>query len=422
MAVEMSREELFAFVAEAKKEQENPDKIKMTRAQLKELLLKGRGITSEQLKDETKDAVRQQNWAMRQQLAGEQAYEEKNKGEAVDPLFGLALALAAGRGHLGDAHYYAQRRWGEKSKVTKALSVAVPTGAGMLVPETLAPEVVELLVAQTVMRKSGATIIPLVNGQLTMTRQTGGATAAYLSEGGNIGYSQLAVDQFTLQGHKLGALTAISTDLLDFQQAGVNVEQMVRRDIVTQMALREDLAFLEGNGALATPVGLRNQMTAANAIAMTATPTAVTATTDAARMENVLDNANIPNTKRGWIMRPAQKNWLSQVREATGALAFPSVQANGTWWGHPIATTTQITMDAPTTNYIYLAEFPELMIGDAMTMRIDASTEAAYDVSGTMVSPFSRDEAVIRAICMHDFNMRHTGSACALTGVTWGNV
>jgi hypothetical protein len=163
-------------------------------------------------------------------------------------------------------------------------------------------------------------------------------------------------------------------------------------------------------------------MTAANAIAMTAVPTAVTATTDAARMENVLDNANVPNTKRGWIMRPAQKNWLSQVREATGALAFPSVQANNTWWGHPIATTTQITMDAPTTNYVYLAEFPELIIGDAMTMRIDASTEAAYDVAGTMVSPFSRDEAVIRAICMHDFNMRHTGSAAALTGVTWGNV
>ena len=79
-------------------------------------------------------------------------------------------------------------------------------------------------------------------------------------------------------------------------------------------------------------------------------------------------------------------------------------------------------MDAPTTNYVYLAEFPECIIGDAMTLRIDASTEAAYDVSGTMISPFSRDEAVIRAISMHDFNMRHTGAAVALTGVTWGNV
>ena len=420
MATEMSREDLLAEIKSVKAEQEPETKIKMTRRQLQELLLKSTGKSKETLKEQTVEAVNQQNWAMRQQLAGEAAYQQANVNEKVDPIGGLMIALAAGKGHIGDATVYAQRKFGEKSKVFKALNVAVPTGAGMLVPETLAPEVIELLLAQTVMRKMGCTIMPLVNGQLTITRQTGGATAAYLSEGGNIAYSQLAVDQINLQGHKLGALTAISTDLLDF--ATTNVDQMVRKDIVNQMALREDLAFIEGNGALATPVGLRNTMTAANAIAMTAVPTAVTATTDAARMENVLDNANVPNTKRGWIMRPAQKNWLSQVREATGALAFPSVQANGTWWGHPIATTTQITMDAPTTNYVYLAEFPELIIGDAMTLRIDASTEAAYDVSGTMVSPFSRDEAVIRAISMHDFNMRHTGAACALTGCTWGNV
>ena len=419
MATAMSREDLFAYVQEMKQQKE-PEKIKMTRAQLKELLLKGTGKTNEQLKTETMGAVAQQNWAMRQQLAGEQAYVQANKDEKVDPIFGIAVALAAGKGHVGDAILYAKRRYGDMSKVAKALSVAVPTGAGIFIPETLAPEMIELLLAQTVMRKMGCTIMPLVNGQLTMTRQTGGATAAYLSESGNIGYSQLTVDQINLMGHKLGALSAISTDLLNF--SALPVDQIVRQDIVKQMALREDLAFIEGNGALATPVGLRNTMTAANAIAMTAVPTAVTATTDAARMENVLDNANIPNTRRGWIMRPAQKNWLSQVREATGALAFPDVQASNTWWGHPIATTTQLTMDAPTTNYVYLAEFPELLIGDAMTMRIDASTEAAYDMNGTMVSPFSRDEAVIRAITMHDFNMRHTGAACALTGVTWGNI
>ena len=421
MAVEMGREELLAFAAEVKKEQEPETKIKMNRRQLQELLLKSTGRTKEDLKEQTKGAVAQQNWAMRNALAGEQAYVEANKNEKVDPIFGLAVALAAGKGHVGDALLYAKQRYGENSKVTKALGVAVPTGAGVFVPETLAPEMIELLLAQTVMRKMGCTIMPLVNGQLTMTRQTGGATAAYLSEQGNIGYSQLAVDQINLQGHKLGALSAISTDLLNF--SALPVDQIVRQDIVKQMALREDLAFIEGNGALSTPVGLRNTMTAANAIAMTPTPTAVTATTDAARMENVLDNANIPNTKRGWIMRPAQKNWLTQVREATGALAFPTMQgANPIWWGHPVATTTQLAMDQPNQNYIYLAEFPELLIGDAMTMRIDASTEAAYDVSGTLVSPFSRDEAVIRAITMHDFNMRHTGSACALTGVTWGNI
>jgi HK97 family phage major capsid protein len=393
---------------------------KYTRQQLQDMFLKRTGQTKDELKGQTHEAIDRQNLAIRTALAGEEQYAEANKFEKVDPLGGLIIAYANAKGNVRDAHFWAQRKFGDKSKITKALEVAIPTAGGMMVPEILSDEVIELLLAATVMRSMGCTIMPLVNGQLSITRQTGGATAAYLSEGGNITYSQLQVGQINLQGHKLGAITAISTDLLDFSQP--NVDQMVRNDIVKQMALREDLAFIEGNGALATPVGMRNQMTAANAIAMTATPSAVTATTDAARMETVLDNANVPNTKRGWIMRPSNKNWLAQVREATGMLAFPTVQANNTFWGHPIATTTQLSMDAPTTNYIYLAEFPEMIIGDAMTMRIDASTEAAYDMSGTLLSPFSRDEAVIRAIQMHDFGMRHPASAAALTGVTWGNV
>ena len=396
--------------------------VKMTRGQLRDLFAKSTGQDRHDVVDATRESVDKQNLALRQMLADEQAANERNKFEKVDPIGGLIIAYANGKGNLRDAAHYAERKFGDKSKITKALNTAVPSAAGLLVPDVLSPEVIELLTATTVMRKMGCTVMPLVNGQLSITRQTGGATAAYLSEGGNISYSQLAVGQVNLQGHKLGAITAMTTDLLDFAQP--NVDQMVRRDIVNQMSLREDLAFLEGNGALATPVGLRNQMTAANAIAMTATPTAVSATTDAARMENVLDEANVPNTRRGWIMRPMNKNWLSQVREATGALAFPSVQANNTFWGHPIATTTQLTIDStgPTNNYMYLVEFPECIIGDAMTMRIDASTEAAYDVSGTLVSPFSRDEVVIRAICMHDFGMRHTGSAAALTGCSWGGV
>ena len=162
-------------------------------------------------------------------------------------------------------------------------------------------------------------------------------------------------------------------------------------------------------------------MLPANKLTMTATPTAVTATTDAGRMTTLLDTANVPDTKRGWIMRPEVKNWLATVRIATGALAFPEVSASGMWWGYPIAISNQITVDSSTSSYIYLCEFPELIIADAYTMQIDASSEAAYtDSTSTLVSTFDRDETVIRAIEMHDFGMRHNASVAAMTGITWG--
>jgi HK97 family phage major capsid protein len=392
--------------------------IKLTRAQIKEKILED---TGKDVKEAVKDATKQQNLALRSMLADEQKYREANVGEKIDPIGGLIIALAANKGSPSDAAKWASRKYGEKSKIVKALNTTTDTAGGFLVPEVLSPEVIELLSATTVMRKMGCRVMQLVNGQLTIPRMTGGATAAYISEGTSITSSQETFGQINLQGHKLAAQVPISNDLLKFATA--NADQIVRQDLVLRMALREDLAFMEGDGTLATPVGLRNQMTAANAIAMTATPTAVTATTDAGRMINLLDNANVPDTKRGWIMRPSVKNWLSTVREATGALAFPEAQ-KGVFWGYPIATTTAITIDAagpPTQSRVYLAEFPELIIGDAMTLRIDASDTAAYsDSTGAVVSSFSRDETIVRAISMHDFGMRHAGAAAALTGCTWG--
>lgn len=390
-------------------------KIEMTRGQIREKIEESIG---RRLTDAVRDGVKQQNTALREMLSAEQQYKERNAMEKVDPIGGLMIALAQGRGSVKDALYYAQHKFGEKSKITKALATTTDTAGGFLVPEVLAPEVIELLSAQTVMRKIGARVMQLVNGQLTIPRITGGATAAYMSEGANIQTSQETFGQINLQGHKLSASVAISNDLLNFAVA--NADQIVRQDIVTRMALREDLAFLEGSGALNTPVGLRNQMTAANAIAMTATPTAVTAATDFGRMVTVLDNANIPDTRRSWIMRPGNKNWLATVRDAVGNVAFPEVRTSNMWGPYPIQTTTQITLDGTTSSYIYLVEAPECIIGDAMTLKIDASQEASYDIgAGVLASTFARDESVIRAISMHDFGMRHAGAAAALTGVTW---
>jgi len=389
----------------------------MSREQLKALFEqatdKKKEAASELRKENEKQAL-----TLRTMLADERQAMEKQGG--VSLIGGVALAFAASQGNLGIAREYAHQKWGAGNVVEKALNASTDTAGAFTIEETLSTDLIPILNATAIMRKMGCTTLPLVNGQLKIPKMTGGATAAYLSEGAVIAASQQTFGQLLLQGKKLAAKVPISRDLLKF--SAQNVDQIVRQDIVTRLALREDLAFIEGTGDAGTPHGIRDLMLPANRIVMTATPTAVTATTDAGRLVTLLDNANVPDTKRGWVTRPEVKNWLATVREATGALAFPEVQASGRWWGYPITTSNQITVDNTTSCYLYLCEFPELIIGDAYTLEITASDTAAYtDSTAALVSAFDRDETVIKAIEMHDFGMRHNASVAALTGCTWGH-
>jgi len=396
--------------------------IRKSRAELIALFEQATDKKKETAAEARKDNEKQA-FTLRQMLADEQKAIDKQGGVSV--IGGAAVAVAASslaltRGHFITAGDWAKQKWGTGNAVEKALNASTDTAGAFTIEETLSTDMIPMLDATAIMRKMGATTMPLVNGQLKIPKMTGGATAAYLSEGAVIAASQQTFGQLLLQGKKLAAKVPISNDLLKF--SAQNVDQIVRKDIVNRLALREDLAFLEGTGDAGTPVGIRYLMLVANQIAMTATPSAVTATTDAGRLVTLLDNANVPDTKRGWVTRPEVKNWLATVREATGALAFPEVQASGKWWGYPITTSNQITVDGTTSCYLYLAEFPELIIADAYTMQIDASNSAAYtDSSAALVSTFDRDETVIRAIEMHDFGMRHNASVAALTGCTWGH-
>jgi hypothetical protein len=61
----------------------------------------------------------------------------------------------------------------------------------------------------------------------------------------------------------------------------------------------------------------------------------------------------------------------------------------------------------------------DAVIGDATSIIIDTSTEAAYHDGTQVVAAFSQDQTVVRAIVQHDFGMRHDASVAVLTQVTW---
>jgi len=89
--------------------------------------------------------------------------------------------------------------------------------------------------------------------------------------------------------------------------------------------------------------------------------------------------------------------------------------------GKPLRTTTQvpINLGSGSDSELYLADFANVVIGDSEGITLDVSSEAAYFDGSNVVSPFSRDETVIRAIQQHDIEIRQDFAVAVLTGVTW---
>ncbi|HBY0274649.1 TPA: phage major capsid protein, partial [Klebsiella pneumoniae] len=148
----------------------------------------------------------------------------------------LVMSVAAGAGNLQDAAKFASEELNDQS-VSMAISTAAASG-GVLIPQNLHSEVIELLSDRTIVRKLGARPVPLPNGNMTLPRVAGGATASYTGENKDAKTSETRFDDVKLTAKTLIAMVPISNALIG--RAGFNVEQLVLQDILTAISVRED--------------------------------------------------------------------------------------------------------------------------------------------------------------------------------------
>jgi len=115
----------------------------------------------------------------------------------------------------------------------------------------------------------GARVLSGLQGTLAIPRQTGGATVAWLAEDATITASNQTVGQLTLTPHRLAAATAFSTQLLS--QSSTDIENFVRGDLMTVLAVEKDRACLLGSGSSGEPLGIYNTPNIATTVDITAT-------------------------------------------------------------------------------------------------------------------------------------------------------
>jgi HK97 family phage major capsid protein len=341
----------------------------------------------------------------------------------------MVRCLILGKGDPAHAQSVAVSMWGANHPAALEFGAALQAndanGGGFLIPERISADIIDLLWPVTTIRRAcmdNGNVIPLVGGTDNLPTVESGPAASYIGEGADISASEPTFGQVKLVEREMAALVPISNKLL--RHAAPNVDMMVRNLLVRAMAQTEDLAMLRNTAAGAGPRGLRYQMAAANIIASNATVNLTNIDADARKAELALEEANIPMIDCRWIMAPRTFTYLRDLRNANGVLIWPSLsnEAAPTWKGYKVEMTNNVPKNlggGSDESEVYLVDFGFVIIADSYNLRIDASDVAAYVQGSTLVSAFSKNQTVIRALTGHDMALTRAQAAACLTGVKW---
>lgn len=303
----------------------------------------------------------------------------------------------------------------------KAMSMGADTSMGYFVPNEILAGYIEMLRAESVVMQMGATVLSgLTASPIQMPKQTGGSTGYWLGENSSITESELAAGQMTLTPKKVGALVKLSNELLKYSNP--SVEEVIRNDLFSTIALKVDLAALRGSGASYEPRGIANTP-GINTVAIGTNGGAPTFDL-LYDMQYELQHDNAYRGNLGYVFHPATRRRLVKTKVAqystdTGGdyIIQPMTSESSlvSWMGHPYKMTTQIPIDgtkgtATNCTEIYFANWSELIIAMWGTVELRASQETS--------TAFQADQTWIRILQEVDVQVRHAESFCLISDAT----
>lgn len=291
------------------------------------------------------------------------------------------------------------------------LVVGTPTAGGNLVATNLgASSMIDLLRARLVFSALGSTVLNDLQGNLSVPRQTGGATAYWVAENAAPSASQAAVDQVPLTPKSLAAVTRYSRRLL--LQSSTDIEMFVRADLMRVMALAVENAVLNGTGSSNQPRGLFNQ---SGVLSVALGTNGAAPTWDAIiGMESAIADANADVDSMAYLTNALMRGKLKRTQKFSGTNGDPIWESNNSVNGYKTAVTKQVpgnlTKGTGTNlSAILFGNWADVLIG--LWSGLDLTTD-----------PYSgADSGTVRVVAFQDVDVaiRHPESFCIISdGVT----
>lgn len=280
------------------------------------------------------------------------------------------------------------------------LTAATAAAGGYLVgTDNLAASFIELLRARAKVVQLGARMLPGLVGDVTIPKQTGAATAVWLStEASTITESAQTFGQLALTPKNVGAYTEISRQLM--MQSNPAADMLVMDDINRVLSLAIDLAALNGSGASGQPTGIIN----------TSGIGSVTGTSlnwaGIVEFETDVASANADVDNMAYLTTPAVRGLL-KARDKTGTTV-----GNYVWGGTNEATTmngyrAEVSTQVPTANMLF-GDWAQTVIAEWGTLEIATNPYANFQAAITG----------IRGIATVDVGVRQAAAFSLATSIT----
>ena len=270
------------------------------------------------------------------------------------------------------------------------LNVGTATAGGNLVETMLdAGSFIDLLRNASALDQAGATVLTGLTGNVAIPRQSGAATAYWVAESGAPTESQQTVDQVSLTPKTVAAYTDYSRRLMI--QSSIDVENMVRSDLASVIALKIDAAGLYGTGSNSEPLGLKLISGIGTEDFAADAPTF--AEVVAMESDVAADNALLGSPV--YLMNAAMRGNLKTTKKDAGSGIF--LMENGEVNGYRGVLSNQVE-----SNDLWFGNFADLLIGywSGLDIMVDPYTNST---SGT-----------VRVVAMQDVDVavRHPESFC----------
>ncbi|TPE52596.1 phage major capsid protein [Amaricoccus solimangrovi] len=191
-------------------------------------------------------------------------------------------------------------------------------GGATVATELLTGSFIDLLRRKSAIMRANPTVLGGLSGNVAIPRQTGGATAYWVGEDTAPPQSGAAFDQVTMTPKTVGAISEISRKLL--LQSSVDVEAMVRRDLVTGVALEVDGVAMNGSTDTDAPSGLKDYAANINAVDFAAAGAPTWAELVAMETAIAADDADVESM--AYIFNAGLRGYLKQTPKVAGHPIF----------------------------------------------------------------------------------------------------
>ena len=269
----------------------------------------------------------------------------------------------------------------KKNIISGKRDITTSSAAGLIATEHMPQNFIDVLRNKTKVIGLGAITLSGLQGNISIPKQTGAATAYWVTEGGTVTESTPTYGALTMGPKTVCARVDYTRRML--LQSNPSIEALTISDIVSVLALAIDLAAINGSGSAGQPTGILNTPGIGDVIGTNLDWAAVV------EFETDVLAANGDVGSMAYLA-PAAVNGLLKIREKAANTARFLVE-NKEMNGYPVEITNQ--MPAAT---LLLGVFSQIIIGLWSALDVQIDTVTLGDSGGVVIRAFQDIDIGIR--------------------------